>query len=82
MTNTRTTLVIGGGIVGPVAAMALQKAGVQAGVYEAYHSTADGVGGGLSIASNGLNALGVLGADEVVRRIGTPMTAMVPKLVR
>lgn len=35
MTRTRTALVIGGGIAGPVAAMALQKAGIQAGVYEA-----------------------------------------------
>jgi 2-polyprenyl-6-methoxyphenol hydroxylase-like FAD-dependent oxidoreductase len=75
--TTRTALVIGGGIAGPVAAMALQKAGIQATVYEAYHSTADGVGGGLSIAPNGLNALGVLGADEAVRRIGVPMRAMV-----
>src|SRR5215213_4067740 len=39
--------------------------------------TAGGVGGGLSIAANGQNALGVVGADEVVRRIGTPTTAMV-----
>jgi 2-polyprenyl-6-methoxyphenol hydroxylase-like FAD-dependent oxidoreductase len=77
MTDTRTAVVIGGGIAGPVAAMALQKAGIQATVCEAYHSTADGVGGGLSIAPNGLNALGVLAADEVVQRIGVPMTAMV-----
>lgn len=77
MTHTRTALVIGGGIAGPVAAMALQKAGIQASVYEAYHGTADGVGGGLSIAPNGLNALSLLGADETVRRIGTPMTSIV-----
>jgi FAD-dependent urate hydroxylase len=69
--------VIGGGIAGPVAAMALQKAGIQATVYEAYRTTADGVGGGLSIAPNGQNALAVLGADQVVRRIGTPIKAMV-----
>jgi len=77
MTNTGTALVIGGGIAGPVAAMALQEAGIQATVYEAHHTTAGGVGGGLSIAANGQNALGVVGADEVVRRIGTPTTAMV-----
>jgi FAD-dependent urate hydroxylase len=46
-------------------------------VYEAYHSTADGIGGGLSIAPNGLNALAVIEADQLVRRIGMPMTAMV-----
>ncbi|MCQ4040896.1 FAD-dependent oxidoreductase [Streptantibioticus rubrisoli] len=77
MTHIRTALVVGGGIAGPVAAMALRKAGVDATVYEAYRATADGVGGGLSIAPNGLNALGVLTADDAVRRIGTPMTAMV-----
>lgn len=38
MTDTRTALVIGGGIAGPSAAMALQEAGIQATVYEAYHS--------------------------------------------
>jgi FAD-dependent urate hydroxylase len=77
MTNTRTALVIGGGIAGPVAAMALNEAGIRPVVYEAYHGTADGIGGGLSIAANGLNALAVLGADEVVQRIGVPTTAMV-----
>jgi 2-polyprenyl-6-methoxyphenol hydroxylase-like FAD-dependent oxidoreductase len=77
MNDTRTALVIGGGIAGPVAAMALQKAGIQATVYEAYAGTADGVGGGLSIAPNGQNALAVLGADHVVRDIGLPVTAMV-----
>jgi FAD-dependent urate hydroxylase len=35
------------------------------------------IGGGLSIAPNGLNALHVLEADSLVRRIGIPMTAMV-----
>ncbi|MBF9128929.1 FAD-dependent monooxygenase [Plantactinospora sp. S1510] len=77
MTHTRTALVVGGGIAGPVTAMALQKAGIEATVYEAHHDTADTVGGGLSIAPNGLNALGVLDADQVVQQIGEPMTAMV-----
>ena len=44
MNDTRTALVIGGGIAGPVAAMALRKAGIEATVYEAYQGTADGVG--------------------------------------
>ena len=77
MTDARTALVIGAGIAGPSAAMALQKAGIQATVYEGFHSTADGIGGGLSIAPNGLNALAVLEADQLVRRIGMPMTALV-----
>jgi 2-polyprenyl-6-methoxyphenol hydroxylase-like FAD-dependent oxidoreductase len=77
MSTTGTALVIGGGIAGPVAAMALQKAGIEACVYEAYDSTAEGVGGGLSIAPNGLNALGVIGADRIVEAIGEPITSMV-----
>ena len=43
-TNIQTALVIGGGIAGPVAAMALQKAGIDAVVYEAYPSRADAGG--------------------------------------
>ncbi|HEX6499839.1 MAG TPA: FAD-dependent monooxygenase [Micromonosporaceae bacterium] len=77
MTDTRTALVIGGGIAGPVAAMALHKAGIDATVYEAYQATADGIGGGLGIAPNGINALAVIGADHVVRDVGTPMRSMV-----
>jgi FAD-dependent urate hydroxylase len=77
MTNTRSALVIGGGIAGPVAAMALEAAGIGATVYEAYGGTAEGIGGGLSIAPNGLSALAVLEVDDVVRRIGMPTTGMV-----
>ncbi|GAA3083920.1 FAD-dependent oxidoreductase [Streptosporangium carneum] len=73
MTAVRTALVIGGGIAGPVAAMALQRAGIESTVYEAYTTTADGVGGQLTIAPNGLDALRIIGADEAVRTIGLPM---------
>ncbi|OIK26564.1 FAD-dependent oxidoreductase [Streptomyces malaysiense] len=80
MTSTgkaRTALVIGGGIAGPVAAMALRRAGVEATVHEAYDSTADGVGGGMTIAPNGQDALDAIGMGDLVRAIGTPVTAMV-----
>ncbi|MEV0456606.1 FAD-dependent oxidoreductase [Catellatospora methionotrophica] len=77
MTKVKTALVVGGGIAGPVAAMALRQAGIEARVYEAYGSTAENVGGGLSIAPNGLAALKVIGADEVVRAIGLPMSSIV-----
>lgn len=76
MTRTKSALVIGGGIGGPVAALALRKAGIEARAYEAYNSTADGVGGALSIAPNGLNALDVVGAAEPVLAVGTPIKAM------
>ncbi|MEU9196591.1 FAD-dependent oxidoreductase [Streptomyces hundungensis] len=74
--KARTALVVGGGIAGPVAAMALRRAGIEAAVYEAYDSTADGVGGGMTIAPNGQDALDAIGAGHLVRAIGTPVTAM------
>lgn len=77
MKNTRNAIVVGGGIAGPVGAMALQQAGIEASVYEAYDTTAAGVGGALSIAPNGLAALSVIGADDAVRKIGRPLTSMV-----
>ncbi|WP_238009064.1 NAD(P)/FAD-dependent oxidoreductase [Dactylosporangium sp. AC04546] len=70
-------IVIGGGIAGPVAAMALQKSGIESRVFEAYDGTADGVGGALSIAPNGRTALKAIDAEHVVERIGTPMAGMV-----
>jgi 2-polyprenyl-6-methoxyphenol hydroxylase-like FAD-dependent oxidoreductase len=68
MTAARTALVIGGGVAGPVTAMALQKAGIDATLYEAYPTSADGIGVTLTLAPNGLAALGILGADDAVRR--------------
>ena len=74
MTAARTALVIGGGIAGPVTAMALRKAGIEATVYEAYPSAADGVGAMLTIAPNGLDALKTIGAEPAVLGIGQPLT--------
>ena len=75
--KVRTALVIGGGIAGPVAATALLKAGLQATVYEAYPTLAEGIGGGLALAPNGLAALGIIGADAAVRGSSTPVTGTV-----
>ena len=57
MTHTRTALAIGGGIAGPVAAMALQRAGIEAVVYEARDAPSDYAGLFLNTASNGLDVL-------------------------
>ena len=73
MTKTRTALVIGGGIAGPVTAMALRRAGIEATVFEAYASGADGIGGTLTIAPNGLDALRIVGAETAVRAVGQPV---------
>jgi FAD-dependent urate hydroxylase len=64
MTRVRTALIIGGGIAGSAAAMALQKAGIEPAVYEAHPVGADGIGAFLTLASNGVDALRVLGADQ------------------
>jgi 2-polyprenyl-6-methoxyphenol hydroxylase-like FAD-dependent oxidoreductase len=69
----RKALVIGGGVAGPVTALALRKAGIEATVYEAYPSTADGIGGTLAIAPNGLAALEIVGARDAVVDIGLPI---------
>ena len=76
MTTTGTALVIGAGIAGPVAAMALRKAGIRPTVYEAHPSSAEGVGTFLTIASNGIAALRVIGADELALAAGFPTPAI------
>ncbi|MEH1031783.1 FAD-dependent monooxygenase [Micromonospora profundi] len=81
MTTARTAIVIGGGIAGPVTALALRRAGITATVYEAYPETASeagGIGGTIALAPNGVAALRTVGADEAVTAIATPIerTAM------
>ncbi|ONH26566.1 FAD-dependent oxidoreductase [Pseudofrankia asymbiotica] len=77
MSRIRSAIIIGGGIAGPVAAVALGKAGIEATVYEAYETRADGVGGTLSIAPNGVDALAAAGLGGIVEPVSTPITAMV-----
>lgn len=59
-------LIIGGGIAGPVTAMALGKAGITATVYEAYAGGADDIGAFLMIMHNGFDALGAIDAQHAV----------------
>jgi len=72
MTHTRTALVIGGGIAGPAAAMALQKAGIDSVIYEAHPSDAEGIGVFLTLGSNGIDALRTIGADTPALAAGFP----------
>lgn len=71
-----TALIIGAGVAGPVAAMALQRVGVDAVIYEAYATSADDVGAFLTLAPNGFNALSAIGADGVVSGIGFATSRM------
>ena len=63
-------LIVGAGIAGPVTAMALQKAGLEPVIYEAYGRGADGVGAFLTLATNGLEALALLDLDGIVGGLG------------
>jgi 2-polyprenyl-6-methoxyphenol hydroxylase-like FAD-dependent oxidoreductase len=71
-------LVIGSGIAGPVAAAALQKAGFEPVIYEAYQRSAEGVGAFLTVSLNGLDALRALEMDAPVLAHGfaTPRMAI------
>src|SRR4030081_3264763 len=61
-------LVIGGGIAGPVTAIFLKKAGIDAELFEAWPYPT-GTGGALQIAPNGMHVLAETGlADEMTRR--------------
>jgi 2-polyprenyl-6-methoxyphenol hydroxylase-like FAD-dependent oxidoreductase len=77
MSDTRTAIVIGGGIAGPVAAMALQQAGIEATVHEAYPSAATTIGGQIAIAPNGVAALATIGAEGAVLENANPLTSQV-----
>ncbi|MCX4782716.1 FAD-dependent monooxygenase [Streptomyces sp. NBC_01264] len=72
-------LIIGGGIAGPTAAMALQKAGIDSVVHEAHTTDADGVGVFLTLGSNGIDALRTIDADApaVAAGFATPAIGMV-----
>jgi 2-polyprenyl-6-methoxyphenol hydroxylase-like FAD-dependent oxidoreductase len=72
MNSSRDALIIGGGIAGPVTAMALQRAGIKATVYEAYPTNAGAAGAFLTIAVNGLDALRTLDLHRQVMAAGFP----------
>jgi 2-polyprenyl-6-methoxyphenol hydroxylase-like FAD-dependent oxidoreductase len=69
MPAVRTAAVIGGGIAGPVLALALRRAGIEATVYEDYPTTADGLGGTLALAPNGVAALDIVGCADPIAAV-------------
>ncbi|MDH6437721.1 2-polyprenyl-6-methoxyphenol hydroxylase-like FAD-dependent oxidoreductase [Streptomyces sp. SAI-144] len=69
-------LVIGGGIAGTAAALALHKAGFEAEVHEAHPDSAEDIGAFLTLASNGMRALAQLDASAVVTAVGFPLTSL------
>lgn len=63
-------LIIGGGVAGSVAAMALHKAGIDAVVYERYPHAAADVGAFLTFAVNGMDALAAIEVNSTVLELG------------
>jgi FAD-dependent urate hydroxylase len=66
-------VIVGAGPAGTAAALALQRAGWEPEVFEAYDRSA-GLDQGvfLTVAVNGLDALSAIGADAAVRELGFP----------
>ncbi|WP_369174414.1 FAD-dependent oxidoreductase [Streptomyces sp. R28] len=69
-------IVVGGGIAGAGAALALHKAGFDVAVYEAHPDSAEDIGAFLTLASNGMRALAQVDASAAVTAIGFPLTSM------
>ena len=63
-------MVIGAGVAGPVAAVALQRAGFTTTVYEARDAAADELGAWLTLQVNGVDALRTLGIGHVADGLG------------
>jgi 2-polyprenyl-6-methoxyphenol hydroxylase-like FAD-dependent oxidoreductase len=76
MSRAKKALIIGGGVAGPVAAMALQRASIDGLIYEAYAGGADYAGAFLTFASNGLDALRAIDAHHLVLAEGFPTPRM------
>jgi 2-polyprenyl-6-methoxyphenol hydroxylase-like FAD-dependent oxidoreductase len=66
--------IIGGGVAGSAAAIALCRIGAQVTVYEAYEDAGGRVGSFLSLAVNGLRGLAALGCLADVQRAGFPVS--------
>ena len=67
-------VIVGAGVCGPVAAMALQRAGIDAAVFEARPKVGE-EGSYLTVASNGLDALRAIDAHGPVMAAGFPTSS-------
>src|SRR5438067_10136953 len=63
-------VVVGAGVAGTAAALALDKAGFEASVYEAHPDSGGDIGAFLTLGSNGMRALGQLDAAGPVAGAG------------
>jgi 2-polyprenyl-6-methoxyphenol hydroxylase-like FAD-dependent oxidoreductase len=74
--RSAVVLIIGAGIGGIAAALALRQAGVEVAVYEAHPDSGQDIGAFLTLASNGVHALAQVGAAGLVAEAGFPLTTM------
>jgi 2-polyprenyl-6-methoxyphenol hydroxylase-like FAD-dependent oxidoreductase len=71
-----TVLIVGGGVAGCAAALALDKAGFEVAVYEAHPDIGADIGAFLTLASNGMFALAQLGVARAVEEAAFPLTSL------
>ena len=69
-------MIIGAGIGGSATALALHKAGFDVAVYEAHPETGEDIGAFLTLASNGMRALGQIDAAAPVAEVGFALTSI------
>ena len=66
--RSHKALIIGAGVAGPITAILLKRAGIDAEIFEAWPRST-GIGGGLQIAPNGMHVLAEAGlASDIIRR--------------
>ncbi len=65
-------IIVGAGVAGPVAALALQRAGIESVIHEARPPVNREEGSWMTVSPNGLDALSVVGALPVAQQIGVP----------
>lgn len=75
--HSKKALIIGCGVGGPVVAMFLKRAGVEAEIYEAQEAEDNYAGLFLNVASNGLEVLRTLGIDAQIAQAGFVCPQMV-----
>lgn len=68
--------VVGAGIAGSAAALALQAVGAEVVVHEAHPDASTDAGAFLTLAESGMHALRAIGADEAVRLASEPLRTM------
>lgn len=69
MSTNRTAIIIGGGIAGPAAAVALQKIGIQCIIYELRPAPAT-IGGAIGLSPNAVRVLDHWGLYEELAKLG------------